>query len=205
MQTVFFLLPLLSGLSSAVSIPPGCTGIPHKLEMTTFSWFNSTHNLDCVNPNFPPDGTVCWGANNTLCASGSEDCVCTAYCETGTESVAYQPLGYGPPDTINITIDGQNCAKSSPTGFRDSELGEGNYDCGSAAQIISFTGDSNAHKGQTGTVVFNAYYAPGVSSCNGQVPQYTASFPLICTHDSGFNATCRAKKLPVHLVFSGLF
>jgi len=113
--------------------------------------------------------------------------------------VAYQPLGYGPPDSISITIDGETCAKSSPSGFRDTELGEGNYDCGSAAQIISFNGNSNAAT-SVGNVNFALYSLAG---CSSQVPEYTASFSLSCTHDSGFNATCITPSLPVTLSFSG--
>jgi hypothetical protein len=214
-KTMIFLIPLLFGSSSAavviekrepsstVAIPPACSGIPRTLEMTAFNWVNSTHNLDCVNPNYPAGGSVCWNSTS-LCASGSPGCICTAYCETGTPAVAYQPLGYGPPDTLSITIDGGTCSHTSPSGFRDSELGQGDFDCGSAAQIISFTGNSNKHVGEIGTVIFNAYYASGVSTCDSKPAQYTAKFPLICNHDSGFNATCTTK-LPVTLHFDGFF
>lgn len=55
---------------------------------------------DCVNRNYPSGATVCWNSTS-LCAQGSSGCTCTPYCSTGLAHVAYQPLGYGPPDTIS--------------------------------------------------------------------------------------------------------
>lgn len=219
---VFLLLPLVvrlsSGLStsgittaptptptastSTVSIPATCTSaVPPTLTMTAFNWFNSTHNLDCVNRNYPSGATVCWNSTS-LCNAGDAGCTCTPYCYTGLGSPAYQPLGYGPPDTIRIAVGGGTCSKQFPIGFRDYELGGGHFDCGSAADQIGFYGDSNRDTGAVASVYYNAYYATGVGRCNGQVPRYQGSFPLDCTRDAGGNATCTAR-VPVVLPLAG--
>ncbi|PNS19584.1 hypothetical protein CAC42_7428 [Sphaceloma murrayae] len=175
-----------------------CT-VPTTLSMTSFTWFNSTHNLDCADRStIPPNAQVCWSSTNALCdPSTSTDCTCTPYCSTGLPSAAYQPLGYGPPDSISISfadID-RTCAKKNPTGFRDYEIGAGHFDCGSAADYIGFTGDSNSDTGGVGSVYFNNYASP----CAGtKVPRYEATFPLLCSRDAGRNATCTAA-LPVVL------
>ncbi|KAF3763312.1 hypothetical protein M406DRAFT_323091 [Cryphonectria parasitica EP155] len=188
--------------TSTVSIPASCTSdVPPALTMTAFTWFNSTHNLDCVNPNYPAGSTVCWNSTS-LCSEGDANCVCTPFCYTGLSSAAYQPLGYGPPDSIDITIDGGTCYQVEPKGYRDYELGEGHFDCGSAADQIGFYGNSNSNTGNVGSVYYNAYYATGVGSCNDQIPSYGASFPLECTRDQGGNATCTAP-VPIVLPLTG--
>ncbi|CAN8096784.1 unnamed protein product [Discula destructiva] len=170
--------------------------------MTGFEWFNSTHNLDCINPNYPSDAVVCWNSTS-LCNKGDAGCTCTGYCYTGLPNVAYQPLGWGPQDTISITIDGLTCARPFPISYRDYEFGEGHFDCGSAANQIGFYGDSNEDSGTIGSVYYNAYYAQGVSTCNGKFPSYGGSFPLDCSRDSGGNATCTTPALPVTLALTG--
>ncbi|ROV94034.1 hypothetical protein VMCG_08225 [Cytospora schulzeri] len=188
--------------STSVTIPAGCTGIPTTISMTSFNWFNSTHNLDCANPNYPSDATVCWNsATNTVCANSTDtSCTCTPYCYTGLPSSAYQPLGYGPPDTIFIGLEGGvTCSAANAQSIRRNELGEGHFDCGSAADIIGFYGDSNKDTGNTGSVYYNSLYG---ARCNNQAPRYTASFPLTCTHDVGNNATCTAP-VPLSLTLSG--
>lgn len=189
--------------SSTVSIPASCaSNVPPSLTMTGFAWFNSTHNLDCVRPNYPSDARVCWNATS-LCTSGDAGCNCTPFCYTGLSNAAYQPLGYGPQDTINITINGRTCARPYPIGFRDYELGEGHFDCGSAANQIGFTGNSNADSGSVGSVYYNAYYADGVTPCDGMTARYEGSFPLECSRDAGGNATCSTPVLPLTLPFAG--
>lgn len=189
--------------SSTVTVPASCaSNVPASLTMTGFAWFNSTHNLDCVQPNYPSDAQVCWNSTS-LCTSGDAGCTCTPFCYTGLPNVAYTPLGYGPQDSISVTIDGLTCARPFPIAYRDYELGEGHFDCGSAANQIGFTGDSNADSGSVGSVYYNAYYAAGVSTCDGQVPRYEGSFPLECTRDAGGNATCETSVLPLTLPFVG--
>ncbi|PSR85669.1 hypothetical protein BD289DRAFT_482574 [Coniella lustricola] len=189
--------------TSTVSIPASCTAaVPASLQMTGFEWFNSTHNLDCSNPNYPAGSIVCWNTTTVCSPDDTTGCACTPYCYTGLAAPAYQPLGYGPPDTINITIDGETCYKQDPVGFRDYEIGEGHFDCGSAADQIGFYGDSNSDTGNIGTVYWNAIYSLGVGTCNGQVPRYEGSFPLDCTRDAGGNATCTAP-VPITLPFVG--
>lgn len=174
--------------------------------MTAFRWVNSTHNLDCAQPNYPSDARVCWTGSTSgasaLCSAGDAGCTCTPYCYTGLPAAAYQPLGYGPPDTINITIDGRTCFKQFPVAYRDYELGTGHFDCGSAADQIGFYGDSNDDTGSEGSVYYNAYYADGVGTCDGQTPRYEGSFALDCVRDLGGNATCTAP-VPVVLPFVG--
>ncbi|KAL1860258.1 hypothetical protein Daus18300_009312 [Diaporthe australafricana] len=177
----------------------GCT-VPTKISMTSFRWFNSTHNLDCANPNYPSDAVVCWNsASNTLCNQGEAGCTCTGYCLTGIPTAAYQPLGYGPPDTISVAFDtpdgGRSCGAANPQSIRRYEVGGGHFDCGSAADYVGFTGDSNKDTGNVGSVYYNNYNA-GCS--NGGVPRYEGTFPLTCTHDAGNNATCTAP-VPVEL------
>lgn len=182
-----------------VTVPPGCN-VPQKLGMTSFKWFNSTHNLDCANPNYPPDARVCWNsASNTVCADGDPSCICTGYCYTGLPSAAYQPVGYGPPDTIAIGFQGgASCSAANGQSIRRYEIGEGHFDCGSAADMIGFYGDSNKDTGNIGRV----YYRNVNNYCAGAYPQYEASFPLTCTHDAGNNATCSAP-VPLDLTLVG--
>lgn len=108
--------------------------------MSYFNWFNSSHNVDCANWNFPSDSEVCWITNTTTGVSSlceTEDpCICTGYCEVGLPSVAYQPYGWGPPDTLAINFDGTlgeppACVAENPTSAgRVWELGAGTFDCG---------------------------------------------------------------------------
>lgn len=189
-----------STASPSVTIPAGCN-VPKTLTMTSFKWFNSTHNLDCANPNYPSDARVCWNsATNTVCADGDPSCTCTPNCYTGLPSAAYQPLGYGPPDTISIGFaTGATCAAANAQSIRRNEIGEGHFDCGSAADYIGFYGDSNKDTGNTGSVYYNNYNG----GCSGKVPRYEGSFPLTCTHDAGKNATCTAP-VPLELTLVSL-
>lgn len=192
--------PTTSSSAPGVSIPPGCN-VPTTLSMTSFKWFNSTHNLDCANPNsYSPDAKVCWNAaSNTVCADGDSTCTCTGYCYTGLPSAAYQPLGYGPPDTISIGFqDGGACAAANGQSIRRYEIGEGHFDCGTTADKIGFYGDSNKDTGNVGRV----YYRNMNNYCAGLYPRYEGSFPLTCTHDAGNNATCTAP-VPLDLTLVG--
>jgi hypothetical protein len=188
-----------SSTPPGVTVPAGCN-IPTKLTMTSFRWFNSTHNLDCANPNYPDNARVCWNsASNTVCADGDPACICTPFCYTGLPSAAYQPLGYGPPDTISIGFaSGATCSAANAQSIRRYPIGGGHFDCGSAADTIGFYGNSDKNTGNIGSV----YYRNYGSVCNGLAPRYEGSFPLTCTHDAGNNATCTAP-VPLDLTLVG--
>jgi hypothetical protein len=118
---------------------------------------------------------------------------------TGMLSAAYQPLGYGPPDYLSITVNNVNCAHANPSGFRDTQLGVGRISCGNNQDIMNFYGDSNAGSGNLGRIEYNDYY----QACTGHTASYAASFSLNCAHDSGNNATCTAS-LPITLVLTAV-
>ncbi|KAF2223416.1 hypothetical protein BDZ85DRAFT_108809 [Elsinoe ampelina] len=103
------------------TIPSTCTNTPPTVSITSFRWFNSTHNLDCVAPNYPPSSEVCLNSDS-ICPARNATCACTPYCYTGLPAVAYTPLGYGPPDTITIGIDGvgvkQTCTAAKSAEFQ---------------------------------------------------------------------------------------
>lgn len=194
--------------TSGVSIPSGCSA-PDTYQMTAFNWFNSTHNLDCVNPNYPAGSTVCWESvdgTTTLCDPAADPVNCTTcvpYCYTGLPSVAYQPLGFGPPDTISIVTNGGSCSAALSTGFRDSEIGSGHFTCGTAADVMGFYGDSDLDSGNTGSMYYKPYgvYCGSADTSLSQ-PIYGAEFPLICSRDAGGNATCTTT-VPVTLALTG--
>lgn len=194
------LLSLVSAATAAaqVTVPPGCDA-PATQQITSFNWFNSTHNLDCPTTNYPAGSMVCWNATS-LCNEGDENCTCTPFCYTGLSTAAYQPLGYGPPDTITIGTTAGSCSGTVSTGFRDYEIGEGRVNCGTAADVMEFYGDSNLDVGNNGSLVFRPYDLFCGSSEYNNLTQlvYGGSFPLLCSRDDGGNATCTTT-LPVTL------
>lgn len=196
--------------TSTVSYYPGCKASDFKqtFDFTSLSWFNSTKNLDCVSgkANFDSSAKVCVdSATNTLCdpskAGSSSTCTCQAYCTPTAPSAAFQPPGYGPPDTISISIADfthPTCTQSNPqtpaTGIGAlglAEIGDGNVGCGPNHNYLNFFGDSNPGREQ-GRILF----IPG-ASCQGHLALYEATFPLSCSRDAGGNATCVPKTLPV--------
>ena len=190
--------------TSPVTIPATCTGIAPQVTLKMFKWFNSTHNLDCANPNFPSGSQVCWNADtNTLCNEGETDCTCTPFCYTGLPSAAYQPLGYGPPDTISVEISGaegtkSSCSAANAQSTRNFEIGEGHFDCNSAADIVGFHANSNPGESKKATLYFNDF----PNYCGFSMPQYTGTFEISCSYDAGQNATCTIDK-PVVLPLTG--
>ncbi|KAJ4393733.1 hypothetical protein N0V93_002948 [Gnomoniopsis smithogilvyi] len=171
--------------AAQVTVPPGCDA-PATQEITSFEWFNSTHNLDCPSANYPAGSEVCWNSTS-LCNKGDESCTCTPFCYTGLPTVAYQPLGYGPPDNITISTTGGSCTGIVSTGFRDREIGEGSVNCGTAADVMDFYGDSNMDAGNNGSLVFRPYGLYCGDSENDNLTQlaYGGSFPLVCSRDDG--------------------
>lgn len=196
--------------SSTVSYYPGCKAgdFRQTFDITSLTWFNSTNNLDCVNgkANYDSNAKVCVDSvTNTLCdsskAGASSTCTCQTYCTPTAPSAAFQPPGYGPPDTISISIADfayPTCTQSNPqtpaTGVGAlglAEIGDGNVGCGPNHNYLNFFGDSNPGREQ-GRILF----IPG-ASCQGHLALYEATFPLSCSRDAGGNATCVPKTLPV--------
>jgi hypothetical protein len=117
-------------------------------------------------------------------------------CYTG---LPFQPLGYGPPDEVTITIDGfGTCTQTNPAVVHRFETGQGYVNCGSAADFLNFYGSSNAAN-EVGNIDFH----PPATLCNdGKTlisPTGTATFPYTCTHDAGYNATCTAAPFKITL------
>lgn len=196
---------------STVSYYPGCKAGDFKMtyDITSLSWFNSTNNLNCAvngQPNYDSTAKVCVDtATNTLCdaskAGASSTCKCQAYCDPTAPSAAFQPPGYGPPDTISISIADfayPTCTESNPQtpkegigALGNAEIGNGDVNCGPKHNYLNFFGDSNPGREQ-GRVLF----IPG-ASCGGHLALYEATFPLSCTRDAAGNASCVPKSLPV--------
>lgn len=178
--------------SSSAAISAGCD-VPQSFTITSFFWFNSSQNLDCVNANYPNSSKVCWDEQNKICdpaTAASQGCTCAPYCSTGVPLTAYQPLGFGAPDSVSITFGGMangTCQQSNPQSANRAEVGDGSVDCGGSSNILDFYGDSNSDT-STGSI---GLYPPAVS-CNGTAAVYSATFPLLCSRDEGNNATCTA-------------
>lgn len=192
-----------SSAASTVSIPADCAPyLTTSYQLSSLTWFNSTNNLDCVDGGrqYGPDAKVCVNtATNTLCdpsssSSSSSSCTCMPYCTPTAPSAAFQPPGFGPPDTITIAIAGwqyPSCTQANPmtpaTGIAALPLapvGDGNVDCGPKHNYLNFFGRSDPGREQ-GRILF----IPG-SSCRGHQALFEATFPLTCTRDAGGNATC---------------
>lgn len=188
--------------------------------LTTFSWFNSSLNLDCLNRNFPSDAVWCW---NRTDAGAVESCVgpdarylhygtppgpgecaaCYPLCGGPTYTVPDQtePFGFGPPDRLTSNL----CSYQSPppSFLHVTEIGNGALFCGAGSYPpVQFVGDSNQDEGATGRY----RVAPAVPCAdeNGATvyPTYQAEFPLHCTRDAENNATCTTD-LPVELPLIG--
>jgi hypothetical protein len=176
-----------------ITPPPECDVIP-VWSVTTFSWYNSTHNLDCVTGPDIGDGTTCFNSTSSgtvTCDPSQGPCdICgVPACDTGLPQV---PLGYGPPDNVTIDIEnGYQCFQANPQTVHRFEVGDGIVICGGTAYHLDFYGDSNE-----ATSVGHIDYAPITTyDCtNGStITGYgSVDFPVTCTHDAGFNATCTA-------------
>ncbi|TGO31133.1 hypothetical protein BPAE_0001g00270 [Botrytis paeoniae] len=190
--------PLTPHLKTRQSVtpPPECDVIP-TWEVTDFIWFNSTHNLDCVNQANVPN--VCFNATSDglIPCDGNLDtcdrCDLNA-CLTGLPG---QPAGFGPPDDIKIGINTpgeyNRCEQTNPAGFRRYDVGNGVVFCAGVAYRVSFIGDSNPHSDGSpnkGTI----YYEPNYQwACtNGSVIKGYGNIEIDmdCSYDSGNNATC---------------
>ncbi|QIX00178.1 hypothetical protein AMS68_005695 [Peltaster fructicola] len=160
--------------------------------MNSLSWFNSTHNLDCVTGPDVGNGTACINSQGQWCTPYREDTTCTS-CNISvcTGFLPPSPPGYGPPDQINVTFsDGTACTEMNPQGYRRHEVGNDIVPCSGGWQYIYFYGSSNAAI-NNGSISFGA--SGSCSNGSSIYGNYGASFEIDCTHDSGFNATCHAK------------
>lgn len=181
--------------STSVKIPATCDVIP-VWTVSNFNWFNSTHNLDCVTGPDIGDGTTCFNSTpsgNTITCDPSQGPCATCGVPACYTGLPYVPLGYGPPDSVTFSIkNGYSCSQTNPQSVHRAEVGEGYVNCGGTAYYASFYGNSNSASG-TGRIDYNPI---GSYQCkNGSMISVSGSvsFPISCTHDSGFNATCTAK------------
>lgn len=186
--------------------------------LTTFSWFNSSHNLDCLNRNFPSDAVWCYNVTDTnnyvRCVGpdarylhygtppGPGECAaCYSLCGGPLILDETAPLGFGPPDRLSSNL----CSWQSPPAsfIHFTEIGNGPLFCGAGSYPPGqFYGNSNQDEGANGTY----RWAPPIQ-CAGEngdamYPVYHAEFPLHCTRDAGNNATCTTD-LPVVLPLTG--
>jgi hypothetical protein len=159
--------------------------------VTTFNWFNSTHNLDCYSgPDLTKTGCINETGTIEWCDPSVSTCqMCgIALCSGGLPT---EPIGYGPPDTLTIDVqNGYSCSDINPKAYRRHDLGNGEVECGTAASIMEFYGSSNAATDQ-GTI---DYHPPAFPCTDGRTISASgaATFTFTCTHDAGFNATCTA-------------
>lgn len=111
----------------------------------------------------------------------------------------YHPWGFGPPETLDIDFaDGLQC-HDEYIGYRVHDIGNGESNCGyadrGAGRIVSFYGSSNEAQ-STGHMdyVLGTGAGHALECQNGSSITYSGSvdFPLTCTHDAQFNATCTA-------------
>lgn len=171
--------------------PPECDVIPPWV-VTTFSWYNSTHNLDCVTGPDIGDGTTCFNSTSSgtvTCDPSQGPCdICGVYaCDTG---LPYVPLGYGPPDNVTIDIEnGYQCFQTNPQTVHRFEVGDGIVMCGGTAYHINFFGDSNEAI-STGHIDYNPITNWDCTNGSTITGYGSVDFPVFCTYDAGNNATC---------------
>lgn len=206
MPTLFLSLSLLTVAAAQVTVPAGCESVATSLVWDTFTWFNSSHNLDCDNPNFPPDAEYCvnntssdpYNATEVLCDPTVGPCTaCYGMCtQPWVTGITDQPLGYGPPDVVDF---GDLCTYQNPVFLNRYEVGEGPTGCGVSSEVvIEFWGDSNVDEGNNASF----WYSPEVlcGSADGGYYRYVyeATFPLHCARDADNNATCTTN-LPLEI------
>ncbi|KAJ0120613.1 hypothetical protein J7T55_015343 [Diaporthe amygdali] len=173
--------------------PAECDVIP-TWEVTSFNWFNSSNNLDCVTEsNAPPEG-VCFNSTSSGLVPcdgnlGPCDRCGIGACYTG---LPLQPAGFGPPDTIAITtsVSGyESCFESNPQSIRRYEVGDGTLFCGGVAYRINFVGDSNTDV-STGHIDFSPIQSWNCNNGSTIRASGSVDFEIDCSRDAGNNATC---------------
>ncbi|CAN8099909.1 unnamed protein product [Discula destructiva] len=202
--TLLGLLPLIAG---QVTIPEGCESTALSQTWNTFTWFNSSHNLDCAQPNFPTDATYC--VNNTDSGTPAVLCDpdagwpcdrCYQMCSgPWTAGITDQPLGYGPPDYVEIN----GCGSRNPQFLHRYEVGEGYAGCSAGSALTTeFWGNSTIDEGGNGSYWFSPTISCGSEDGGYYRPVYEATFPLHCVRDAGNNATCTTD-LPFEVPLTG--
>lgn len=204
------LMGLLTLAAAQLTIPEGCESVALSQTWTTFSWHNSSHNLDCANPNFPAGAEYCvnYTTSDTsttttaaLCDSNLAPCdACFAMCtQPWIAGITDQPLGYGPPDIVDMN----GCAYQNPTFQYRYEVGEGYAGCSvSAAVGTEFWGDSSVDEGGNATYWESPQVSCGSAAGGYYRPVYEVAFPLRCVTDEGGNATCTTD-LPLEVPLTG--
>ncbi|PGH04325.1 hypothetical protein AJ79_07105 [Helicocarpus griseus UAMH5409] len=142
------------------------------MQAATDQWCNPASDSSCTNCGIP------------LCTTG----------------ISPQPLGYGPPDALEVSVSGSSetsCYDINPKGYRRHNLGNDYVECGSATRQMKFVGSTNKEI-ETGRLE----YYPGFNTfrCkDGKEFRASGSvdFDYTCTHDSGFNATCTAEDVEI--------
>lgn len=188
------------------TIPEGCESVALSQTWHTFTWFNSSHNLDCAVPNFAAGATYC--VNTT--ASGTPDVLCDPavdICDACYElcggpwvaGITDQPLGYGPPDYVEFN----GCGSRNPEFLHRYEVGEGYAGCSAGSALTTeFWGDSDIDEGGNGTYWSSPTISCGSAAGGYHRPVYEATIPLHCTRDAENNATCTTD-LPFEVPLTG--
>lgn len=154
-----------TSLATSSSLTPPCP-LP-TWTVSDFVFFNSSHNLDCVNGGVDYD--------NPLCFTGRDP----------------QPAGWGPPDSVSAVVSPGigSCHQQNPGTTPRHEVGSDVVRCGGSAYQFAFFGDSNNALSTARFNVQNQINCPGGSS---YLAMGTVEFQMSCSYDSGMNATCQA-------------
>ncbi|QIW99991.1 hypothetical protein AMS68_005509 [Peltaster fructicola] len=146
----------------AAAVPSGCN-IPPAYTVTSFMWFNSTHNLDCIE--WHPDGDYytagCLDSTGNWCDPNDDGCdnCDVPYCN---DNVSPQPLGYGPPDNVKFSYsEGTYCESSNSAGSQSWDIGNGIVTCGGSRGFMQFFGDSNPDNSTA-----KVYVSPPSTKCD---------------------------------------
>lgn len=193
-------LPLST--SASINPPPGCP-LP-TWTVTSFTWHNGSHSLDCIHNAADIATKGClyqntWATpNETTCASIGGSWVNVCY--TGMPN--YSPWGYGSPQTLDIKFTAGPTCHDEYIGYRVHDIGNGESNCGYAdramGRIISFYGSSNQDT-STGRMEYILGAGHALACANGRRITYSgqADFALNCVHDAFFNASCTAEPFEI--------
>ncbi|QIX02242.1 hypothetical protein AMS68_007759 [Peltaster fructicola] len=196
--------------SSGFAIPSDCASqVPPVVYINQFSWFNSTHNCDCAasHPDVG-DGTGCLSSTTGNWCDPNRDKNCTdcgvPVCYTGLPP---QPVGYGPPDTVTIGVEGGfSCTQANPQGFKPREVGQEAMWCGGVSNQMSFIANSEKAS-STGVVTYGQYIYCNDNNGTQHTYEtfYNGSIPIECKHDAQHNATCTTPEKEVPLTLQGFY
>lgn len=170
--------------------PSDCIAGPFQI--TSFTWFNSSNNLNCP---LDPDPEF-------LCYTGRP----------------VQPPGYGPPDYVSFTVlnvasdRSASCIYQNPGSVpargEPGRAASAFTKCGTGDQtfLFAFTAgpEENGDDGGGGAAA-ELSVIDRVSGCEGVNPRGSGNFSLTCTIDPGMNSTCVQTESLVSLPYSGNF